>query len=478
MPFVELISCDAGHELVWPRQLRFLVAPRLSLRLKIDDLDRLKVAGYLIEMFFWQVIFHKKIGCSMSKPIFDNTDEYRLRPAASEVLKATDMSPLTAAIELIPALRARSSETDAISRLPNSTVADLDEARLFDMLVPRIYGGLQCSLGTFMDTVVEVGRGDGSTAWVLALLCAGTWMAATFYPEHVVDKVFADGKFRTGSALAPHKVKARRVDGGVFIEEGTWGYNSGIYHAHWDILGIPILDDAGQLIDRGSALIPRSQVTLLDDWDAIGLRGSGSTTVSLQNVFVPDERIALFSKTLQESYTSTLLRNGPLYRMPLIPFLATNLVFPALGMAKAARELFAANAPHRGIAFTWYQKQDEAAITHLQAGEASAKIDAAELILRRSVDDLEASSINNTRMTREVRARIWRDAGAASRLIWEAVDLLTGASGSSFAYAGNSMNRLWRDIRVAGLHGGICTSTAMEVFGRILFGKTPNTPFL
>ena len=398
--------------------------------------------------------------------------------ATSRVLSTTEINLVEAARSLIPTLRSRSSETDALARLPNSTIADLEKTQLFGMLVPKRYDGLQCSLRTFMDVVVELGRGDGSAAWTVALLSASTWMAATLYPKHVVDEIFSGGNFRTAGVLAPRKVKTRRVDGGVLIEEGSWSFNSGVHHAHWDILGIPVFDEAGQFIDSGSALIQRSQVTLLNDWDTIGLRGSGSTSVAVKDVFVPNERVALLSKTLREDYASTHLRDEQLYRLPLIPFLATKLVFPALGMAKAALELFLEKAPHRSIPYTSYEKQDEAAITHLQVGEASAKIDAAELVLRRSVDELEASAASSTRMTVEQRARIWRDAGAASRLIWEAVDLLAGASGGSFAYAGDSMNRLWRDVRIAGLHGGICTSTAMELCGRILCGKEPNTALL
>jgi hypothetical protein len=86
-------------------------------------------------------------------------------------------------------------------------------------------------------------------------------------------------------------------------------------------------------------------------------------------------------------------------------------------MAKAALELFLEKAPHRSIPFTSYEKQDEAAITHLQVAEASAKIDATELMLRRSVKELEASAAGSTRMTVEQRTRVWRNAGAASRLI-------------------------------------------------------------
>jgi 3-hydroxy-9,10-secoandrosta-1,3,5(10)-triene-9,17-dione monooxygenase len=295
------------------------------------------------------------------------------------------------------------------------------------------------------------------------------------YSKHVADEIFSGRNFRAGGVMVPRKVKTHKVDGGVLIEEGHWSFNSGVQHAQWDILGIPILDDDGKVIDSGSALIPISQVTLSNDWDTIGLRGSGSVSVSVEGVFVPNERIALFSKALQEDYANLDLRDEPLYRLPLIPLHATKLVFPALGMAKAALELFLEKAGHRGIAFSPYDKQDEAVITHLQVGEASAKIDAAELMLRRSVDELDACAARGVRMPVEERIRIRRDAGAASRLLWEAVDLLAGASGGSFAYTENPMSRLWRDVRVAGMHGGINTSTTMELAGRVMCGKGPNT---
>ena len=91
---------------------------------------------------------------------------------------------------------------------------------------------------------------------------------------------------------------------------------------------------------------------------------------------------------------------------------------------------------------------------------------------------LEESAASGTRMALEQRARIRRDAGAASQLIWEAMDLLAGASGGSFAYIKNPMNRLWRDVRVASMHGAVNASSNMELFGRILCEKEPNTPLL
>jgi 3-hydroxy-9,10-secoandrosta-1,3,5(10)-triene-9,17-dione monooxygenase len=393
-------------------------------------------------------------------------------------LRSTDQELVSRATSLVPVLLSRSAETDTIAKVPDATIADLEKARLFGLLVPKMYGGLQCSLRTYMDVVVEIARGDGSVGWALSLTLANTWMAATLYPKRVVDEVFSSGNFRTAGVLGPRIAKTRRVDGGVVIEEGLWSFNSGIHHSHWDILGIPILNDAGQIIDMGSALIPRSQIELLNDWDTIGLRGSGSTSVAVKDVFVPNERIAPLSKTLQEDYASSHLQDEPLYRLPLIPFLASKLVFPALGIAKAALQLFLEKAQSRSIPYLRYEKQSDAAITHLQIGEASAKIDAAELMLWSSLDQLEENAVNGTRLTLEQRARIWRNAGVASRLTWEAVDLLASASGGSFAYTKNPMNRLWRDARVAGMHGGIYPNTPMEVFGRILSGKGSNADLL
>jgi 3-hydroxy-9,10-secoandrosta-1,3,5(10)-triene-9,17-dione monooxygenase len=385
---------------------------------------------------------------------------------------------VAAAASLAPALRSRTAETDKLAKLPDATINDLESARLFDMMVPKIYGGLQCSIRTLTDAVVQLGQGDGSVAWVVALRAAATWMLMTSYPKDVVDEIYAtSGKFRVAGVLGPRSVvKTRRVEGGVVIEDGTWGFNSGVPHAEWDVLGIPILDDAGQVVGRGSALIPISQVTLLNDWDTIGLRGSGSTSVSVKDVFVPDKRIALLRNSLRDDYAGTHLGEVPLYRTPFVPFFATNLVFPALGMAKAVLDLFAKGTARRGIAFMSYEKQDEAAVTHVQIGTASARIDAAEAVLRRSIDSLETTTASGTPMPLEQRIRIWRDAGFASQLIWEAVDLMAGASGSAIVNVDNPMSRLWRDVRVAGLHGAICTSTTMELFGGVLLGKKLKTP--
>lgn len=380
---------------------------------------------------------------------------------------------------LVATLRSRTREVDELARLPENTVNDLDAIGAFDLMIPRQHGGLQTSVRTYMEVVSEIGRGDGSAGWACALINICNWMLATLYPKTVSDPIFASGgKVRSSGVLSPRKAQVKRVAGGILIEEGLWGFNSGVYHAQWDLLGIPIVNEAGETVDQGLALIPIEDITLLHDWDTMALRGSGSTSVSVKNLFVPDERIASVSKAIAGEYASTHLQGEALYRGAFIPLLAIILVFPALGIAKAALETFLAKLPGRGIQYTWYSQQDEAAVTHLQVGEASAKLDAARLVVERCVDEIDACAASGTTMDRQTRARIRRDTGYASQLIWEGVDLLATASGGSLAGSANPFNRLWRDARVANLHGVVCTSTNLELFGRILCGKEANTPLV
>jgi len=391
--------------------------------------------------------------------------------------KDTNEAIIARAADLVPALRSRIRDTDAIAKLPDVTLKDLNDAKLFELMTPNLYGGLQTNIRTYKEAVVHLGRGDASTAWTVALINICNWMAATLYPKQVTDELFASaGGLRACGVLSSSRAKVRKVQDGYIIEEGVWYFNSGIYHANWDLLGIPLVDGAGDVVDQGLAAIPIEQVQVLDDWDSIGLRGSGSSSVAVHDVFVPAERVASISAAIEGRYCSVHLRGEPLYRAAFIPLLAIILVFPALGAGRAALETFLEMLPNRGIQYTWYKKQAEATVTHLQVSEASAKIDAADCIVERAVTDLDRDAEDGGQyMDILSRARIRRDIGFSSQLIYEAIDLLASASGGSFAYIINFLNRVWRDARVANLHGAVCTSTNMELYGRLLCGEPANT---
>src|SRR5258708_4999762 len=194
--------------------------------------------------------------------------------------------------QLVPHLRQRVKEMDQLGYLPEATVQELQDAELFQLTTPRIYGGHQVDVRTFLDVIAEMGRGDASTAWNVGIINGANWMAATIFPEETQQEVFGtEGGARVTGVLAPRQCSVQRVDDGYLIKEGKWGFNSGSYHSNWVELGIPLLNERGEVVDQGLALLPAQDVERLNDWNVIGMQGTGSTSVAVQNKFVPDRRI-------------------------------------------------------------------------------------------------------------------------------------------------------------------------------------------
>jgi 3-hydroxy-9,10-secoandrosta-1,3,5(10)-triene-9,17-dione monooxygenase len=381
--------------------------------------------------------------------------------------------------QLVPQLRQRLKEMDQLGRLPEATVKELQDAGLFQLTVPRIYGGLQVDMRTYMDVVAEIGRGDTSTAWVAAIINGANWMAATIFPEETQKEVFgSEGGARVTGVLAPRECAVKRVDGGYLIEEGKWGFNSGSYHSNWVGLGIPLLNERGEVADQGFALLPIEDVERLNDWNMIGMQGTGSTSVAVHQKFVPDRRVTSMSQSTHGHYAATNLQDEVQYRYAFVPFLAIVLVYPILGAARAMLEMLLERLPNRGIQYTWYTKQAEAAITHLQVAEAASKIDAAQLLLERASDDIESWAQRGEFMEYMNRARVRQDSGYAARLLFEAAEIIIEASGGSFASANNPLNHFWRDMRTGTLHAFLNPTTNQELYGRLLCGQPANTPLV
>jgi 3-hydroxy-9,10-secoandrosta-1,3,5(10)-triene-9,17-dione monooxygenase len=288
----------------------------------------------------------------------------------------------------------------------------------------------------------------------------------------VADEVFADPNARVAGVFSSRGVKARRVDGGIVVDKGIWFFNSGVYHAQWDLLGVPMFDEVGESIGPGVALVPMSDVSVLNDWDTIGLRGSGSSNVTMENVFIPDERIVglLASTTGQQSRA---FPDATLYRTAFAPLMVGILSFPVLGMGEHMIEEFLETLPKRDIKLTPYTKAGEAAVTQVQIAQASAKVHAASCVMAKACAEMDAWAARGEYMPLLGRARICRDTAAADQLVWEAADVLADAAGGSFSRRGNTLSRVWSDIKVATQHPFVSVMSNYEMYGRLIAGIDP-----
>lgn len=376
--------------------------------------------------------------------------------------------------DLVPLLRKNAQWTEENRRLHEETIEALADAGVFKLRVPKRYGGFEAQARTIAEIGRQLGRGCGSTAWVTSVYWIPGWMVGLF-PDHVQDEVYATPNVRVCGTLSPSAMAAP-ADGGVVVN-GKWGFISGALHAHWqEIIAIGQAPDGTPMPIM--ALVPLSDLEIIDDWYTAGLRGTGSVSTVARDVFVPQDRVLPLPAVLQEQYASKLNADLPMYRSPLLPVAAASTVGTLMGLANAAREDFVEKLPNRKITYTGWDNAQQAPMSHLQVAEATMKIDEAEFHGFRVADAVDAKGISGEPWKLEERARARAEVSAVAQLARETIDLLAQASGGSSVYSSAPIQRIARDIHAANLHALIYPPANFEIYGRVLCGLEPNTFYI
>jgi len=359
-------------------------------------------------------------------------------------------------------------------RLHEETIEAMAKAGVFKLRVPKRYGGYESDVQTVVDVLTEIGRGDGSAAWTGQLWVHGAWMVGLL-PDAILDEVFSTPDVRVSALLSP-TATAVHTDGGVVVN-GQWHFNSGALHAHWD-LASAMSTTAEGIPEPILALIPMSQLEIIDDWDTSGLRGTGSVTTVAKDVFVPHARVLPMSALMQGQPASALNAELALYRSPILLTGVTLSSITGLGMAKAALEAFLQRLSGRHIAYTTYGNQAEVQLTHLQVGEAAIKIEEAAFHASYAASLLDRKAASGEEWSVEERSRVRLDAALVALRAKEAVDILNTASGGSSVFSSVPIQRIARDVQVLNLNGLLHPNTNFELYGRVLVGLPPNTVYL
>jgi alkylation response protein AidB-like acyl-CoA dehydrogenase len=315
---------------------------------------------------------------------------------------------------------------------------------------------------------------DGSLAWTAQVYWIPTWMAGLF-PDEVQDEVFSTPDVRVCGTLSPSGM-ATEVDGGIVVN-GRWGFITGAHHAHWqEIIAVVLSADADPM--PVMALVPMSDLAIIDDWHTNGLRGTGSVSTAAKDLFVPAARVMPLGAVLNGQAASAHSAGRPMYRAPLVPVASASSVGISVGLARAARDVFFERLPNRKITYTGYDRQDEAPVTHLQTARAAQLVDEAEFHVQRlaSLVDGKAAAGSEWSVADRVLARA--ELGAACRRGREAVEVYAQASGGSSIYRDVAMGRILADIQSVNLHALMNPDTNAELYGRILSGQEPNSLYI
>ncbi|MFZ9630394.1 MAG: hypothetical protein ACO3C1_13715 [Ilumatobacteraceae bacterium] len=375
---------------------------------------------------------------------------------------------------LIPALRERSAEAAALRRVPQENIDLLREAGSLKTIQSRRNGGYGFSMRTHLEVVASLAEGCANTAWVAGVTQAHSWLLSHF-PEQAQDDAYGNPDNVVSAVIGP-RGSAVKVDGGYRLS-GFWPFASGNQVSQWLLLGGVVKNPVGDVIDEGDFLVPTEAVTQLDDWFVNGLTGTGSCSVKVDDLFIPDHRfLSLPGLVMGGSPGMSAYDEWNMHCAP-VPVLALALTGGAIGIARAALADFPNLVRGKTIAYT-ADDQYNHPLTHIQAGNAAMLIHEGELILFHCADQIDAAAREGRDLDFMTRARMRLDCAQGVRRCLEGVEILFHASGASGIRLASPLTRAVADLRAINQHGLLNLETNQELYGRIVLGLPQNTPLI
>ncbi|MGH7072975.1 MAG: acyl-CoA dehydrogenase family protein [Stellaceae bacterium] len=379
------------------------------------------------------------------------------------------------AAALVPRLRELAAEADRLRRLPDESMELVRTHDLLRTILSPSCGGFGLSMRAHLDIVSTVAEGCGATAWVVGVGHAHSWLLGHFSRAAQTEVYGRDPNTLVSAVIAPRGKAIRQADGSLILN-GRWPFASGCEHAEWLLLGAEIRDAAGAVIDEADVLVPKNDITILDDWYVAGLQGTGSATVMAKDVTVPGHRTLSLPGLIEGKAPGYDAPDTDwLLRAQAVPVLGLCICGSALGIARATVQEFSRVVKGKAIAYTNHIA-DEWIPTQTTLGHAAAMIHAADLVLYRAADDIDHYAKLGRQMAPEMRGRIRMDCSYGVRLLMEAVDKLYIGGGASVLSLKSSIQRAARDLHAINMHALLVIDASAEIYGRILLGKGSNSP--
>jgi 3-hydroxy-9,10-secoandrosta-1,3,5(10)-triene-9,17-dione monooxygenase len=370
---------------------------------------------------------------------------------------------------LLPRLRDRAMRTEELRGLPPETERDLHDAGLFRIVQPRRVGGSELDYVALVDCAEMLGRADASVAWNLANLASHHWMLAMF-DKRAQDAVWEkDPNVLIASSFIFPAGRAKKVDGGYRLR-GSWPFSSGVASCDWNMLASVVSsDDEADGIEYRIFLVHKNDYGILDTWNAAGLRGTGSNDVEVRDAFIAEPLTVAVSDLAGGPTPGSAVNPNALYALPVFSMFPYVLSGVALGNAQACLDDYVDVTRQRASTYN-RTKLGDLQSTQIKIAEASAKIDAARLIMRSSCIEAMAEARRGHIQDMVTKTRLRRDGAYSVNLCTEAVSLLFAASGARGLFTTGVLQRQFRDAHAINSHLAFNFDAAGTNYGRVALG--------
>lgn len=375
---------------------------------------------------------------------------------------------------LLPALESRVAETQASRRIPAATIRDFQKAGVFKVNQPRRLGGYELDYGAQVFVAGEIGRACASSAWIATVVASHHWVCGLF-PGEAQDDIWARNSDAIVCSAYAHESARAVPERNGYRLSGRWHYASGIDSADWVILLALVDQDSGPP-RRTTLLVPREDFAVVDTWRSTGLRGTGTNDVVVRDAFVPGWRELDFPAANSGRAPGTQVNGGPIFRLPMMGVGPFTVAGPVTGVAESAWELYVRQTGGR-LGVLSDKQLGEHANLQLRVAESGAEIDAAKLLLKNGVEDVNRRARAGEAIPPAVQLRYKRDVAFAALLCRRAVDRLAMAMGVTGQDEGNPIQLKLRDITALASHGVMAWDQNALPFGRHAFGLDSPTPY-
>lgn len=371
------------------------------------------------------------------------------RPDESGVAEAR-LSPIEAAKQLAPLVRANADEIDAKRELPKPVFHALADAGMYLMCVPRAVGGLEIDFPTYVQAIEEIGKADASTAWTISQNANFSTYSARMARD-AAREIWVDTP-RSAVSNSPGPTAQAVVVPGGYRVTGRQPFSTGCRHASWVAAHATVMEDGKPRLLNGKpearyCMVPIGQVELIDTWNVRGMRGTGTHSFEVKDAFVPEDHTVL-------TYGAPLITPGPRYKIPLTLGFAAGDGMVALGLARSCIEAFFEVAGTKKPRNMQGLLRDQV-MTQFAVGQAEAAVRSGRAFLMEAVRDIwdEATSSDAPTLSMERRAVLRVAATHAIRLAAQVVESLYTACGATTVFDDQLIQRHFQDIHVITQHG-------------------------
>ncbi len=370
---------------------------------------------------------------------------------------------LRPALEMIDATR---TTTEAERQSPPELQEELVRLGLTRMWVSRDLGGAQVSITTGVHVILAIAEHDPSISWQIGVQGA-IGRLSDYLPEHAAEEIFGSHSDLVIGSINPTG-RTRRLADGSYTLDGRWSFASGSPHARWFVAaarlvgtdGAPVVDGNGTA-EIVHLFVPRSDITIHDTWQTLGLRGTASNDYTIDDVAVPADR-AVQNADLLRPPPARASRAFPVAYHDFGPFTSSAT---ALGIASDAIASFKALAREK-TPMGGTSRLVDSHVTQFQLARAEAELYCGLSALLSTVRRVEEHGEDGGE---PLSALVRLTAATAADRAKTAVGIINDLAGATSIYASSRLERCFRDVHTATKHLTVSPSN-FEMVGQYLLG--------